>query len=193
MIFKPTFASVLYVASNMRAADAAEIWPTRFDKTPEGLANTVLSSPSYVWVAAPDGGPPAVVFGMYEVRPRAWTAFAFATDQFAKVAGEVTKFLIRKVKPHLFGDLGAQRVEAWSLGSHRQAHLWLEKLGAEGEPDPEYGPEGQTYVRFVMRRSDWLLSQPQKPPTLLASLGRKPDLASSDSLAPAEHVPSQHP
>jgi RimJ/RimL family protein N-acetyltransferase len=188
LIFKPTLADVTYVATNMRAVDAEEIYPLRFDKTPEGLAHTVMSSPVYVWAAAPPGGAPAAVFGVYEVRPRAWTAFAFGTDNFNTVAGGVTKFLLRKVKPHLFHDLGAQRVEAWSHGNHVQAHRWLTALGAKPEPDPEYGPEGETYVRFVARRSDWLLSQAAKPPTIFAYLGRTPDLASPEDSITVEHV-----
>lgn len=186
MILKPTLASVAYVAANMRAADAEEIWPLRFDKTPGGMARTVMACPNYVWLAALPDQTPVAVFGAFEVRPRAWTAFAFATDDFARVAGEMTKFLIRKVKPHIFGDLGAQRIEAWSHGSHRQAHLWLEKLGAEGEPDPEYGPEGETYLRFVLRRSAWL-RQGGNLPTIYAS-AVLPDLASPENSSTAAHV-----
>jgi len=188
VIFKPTLASVAYVAERLRKADAEEIWPLRFDKTPGGLARTVMGAPTYVWLAALPDKTPAAVFGIYEVRPRAWTAFAFATDNFNKVSLEITKFLIRKVKPHLFEDLGAVRVEAWSHPEHLDAHRWLEKLGATSEPDPEYGPDGETYVHFVMRRSDWLLSQPFRPPSISASSGRTPILASSESSVPAEHV-----
>lgn len=185
MIEKPTLAGVAFVAANMRAADAEEIWPLRFDKTPEGLARTVMSDPAYVWLAT--AGEPVAAFGMFEVRPKAWTAFAFATDNFNKVSLEITRFLVKVVKSHLFQDLGAQRVEAWSHGNHAQAHRWLTALGASPEPDPEYGPEGEPYVRFVMRRSAWLLSRAEKTPTLFAS-GRIPNLASSDDFSTAAHV-----
>ena len=64
MIEKPTLAGVAFVATNMRAADAEEIWPLRFDKTPEGLARTVMSDPAYVWLAT--AGEPVAAFGMFE-------------------------------------------------------------------------------------------------------------------------------
>jgi len=179
-LYQPTLESVRYVAANMRAADAEEIWPLRFDKTPEGLATVVMSDPTYCWLVALER--PIAVFGMFQVRPKAWTAFAFGTDEFSRVAGEMTKFLCRKVRPHLFGELGAQRVEAWSHANHTEAHKWLELLGASGEPDLEYGPDGQTYIRYVMRRSDWLLSQPKNHPKLMTTHGRTPDLASPAAL-----------
>ena len=103
-IFKPTYDSVLYVAQNMRAADCEEIYPLLHDPSPDELARRVMSAPIYCWLAADPH--PIAVFGMFEVRPKAWTAFAFATDDFPKVASEMTRFLIRKVKPHLFNDLG---------------------------------------------------------------------------------------
>lgn len=163
----------------MRAADREEILPLRFDPSPENLAGTVMMRPEYVWLAAREA--PIAVFGMMPIRPKAWAAFAFATDEFPKVAGEITKFLTRKVKPHLFGELGAHRVEAWSHPNHHQAHKWLKLLGATGAEDPEYGPRGETYIHFVMRRSDWLLSEEKRAPTLFSYLGRKPDLASPAS------------
>lgn len=176
-LYKPTFDSVRYVAANMRQADVEEIHPLRFDPSPEAIAATVMADPSYCWLAATDK--PVAAFGMFEVRPKCWYAFAFGTDYFPIVAGEITKYLIRKVKPHLFNDLGARRVEAWSHPDHHQAHAWLKLLGAKGTPDPEYGPEGQTYIHFVMRRGDWELSEAQKAARIVVSDGGKPDFASS--------------
>lgn len=183
-LYKPTFESVSFIASRVRAADAEEILPLRFDPSPAGLAQTVMSNPTFVWLAAQEGKPIAV-FGMFEVRPKAWTAFAFGTDDFPKVASEMTKFLIRTVRPHLFGVLGARRVEAHSHPAHKEAHAWLKLLGAKGEIDPDYGPNGETYVRFVMRRADWELAEAKKAARIVvigcaSSLARggKPDFAS---------------
>lgn len=196
-LYKPTFESVRYVAANMRQIDKDEIYPLRFEPTPESLAAAVMSDTSYCWLAATDE--PVAVFGMFEVRPKAWTAFAFGTDNFPKVAKEMTKYLVRKVKPHLFNDLGAIRVEAHSHPAHTEAHAWLELLGAKGEPDPDYGPDGQTYLRFVMRRSDWLLSQPKKLARIVVTgseqdrSGGKPNFASSaGSKPPPGHVHPLH-
>lgn len=189
-IFKPTLASVHYVAANMRAADREEIDPLRFDPSPESLAATVMSDPTYVWLAAaPD---PIAVFGMFEVRPRAWTAFAFATDDFPKVAASVTKFLIRHVAPHLFNTLGAVRIEAHSHVNHAGAHRWLERLGAKGTLDPEYGPNGESYVHFVCRRSDYLGVTEEKIPPTIGALGGKPCFASSAQKTARAHVHPLH-
>lgn len=156
-LYKPTYESVLHVAQNMRAADCEEIYPLLHDPSPEELARRVMSCPTFCWLAAAPH--PIAAFGMFEVRPRAWTAFAFATDDFPKVALEMTKFLVRKVKPFLFNDMGAVRIEAHSHPAHTQAHRWLKMLGAKAEIDPEYGPNGEPYVRFVMRRSDFLVTE----------------------------------
>lgn len=176
-LYKPTFEAVRWVAANMRKADAEEIYPLWFDPTPDALATAVMARPEYAWLAADANGPIAV-FGMVEVRPGAWQAFAFGTDDFPKVAGEVTKFLLRKVKPHLFNVLGAVRVFAHSHGDHASAHAWLRMLGAKSTPDPEYGPNGETYLHFVLRRSDWQLSEAKKAFRIVVS-GGEPDLASS--------------
>lgn len=187
-LYKPTFESVRYVAANMRQADVEEIHPLRFDPSPDGIAATVMSDPAYCWLAADIM--PVAVFGMFNVRPKTWYAFAFGTDYFPKVAGEITKFLIRKVKPHLFNDLGARRVEAWSHPNHHQAHAWLRLLGAEGTPDPEYGPGGETYMHFVMRRGDFEVTGAEKAPRIIVSSGGKPNFASSAGSPTApEHVP----
>ncbi len=182
-LYKPTFESVQYVAANMRQADREEILPLQFDPSPEALARVVMSDTRYCWLAAKDV--PIAAFGMFEVRPRSWTAFAFGTDRFSEVARDVTKFLVRKVRPHLFGELGAVRVEAHSHPEHRQAHAWLRRLGAKPTMDPEFGPNGEPYLHFVMRRSDWELSQAKNPDRIVFSggaspldAGGKPDFAS---------------
>lgn len=176
-LYKPTYEAVRWVAQNMRDCDREEIYPLRFDPTPESLAAAVMSDTRYCWLAATESEPVAV-FGMFEIRPNAWTAFAFGTDNFPKVAGEMTKYLLRKVKPHLFRDLGATRIEAHSHPAHTQAHAWLELLGAKGTPDTEYGPNGETYLHFVLRRSDWELSEGQKADRIVVT-GGEPNLASS--------------
>jgi hypothetical protein len=173
LLYKPTFESVCYVAANMRAADKEEILPLRFDPSPESLARTVMSDVRYCWLAA-HGADPVAVFGMFEVRPKAWTAFAFGTDNFPKVAGEMTKYLVRKVKPHLFNDLEAARIEAYSHADHTQAHAWLRLLGAKGRYEPEYGPDGQTYMHFVLTRSDFLLSEQEKADRIVVTGGESP-------------------
>ena len=185
-LYKPTFESARFVAANMRAADVEEIHPLLFDPRPETIASYVMAS-RYAWLAAKER--PIAVFGCYEARPKCWAAFAFGTDEFPRVAGEMTKFLVRKVKPYLFGDLGARRVEAYSHPNHKQAHAWLELLGAKGTVDPEYGPDGQAYVHFVMRRSDWEVTSPGKPGTIFTSGGTSGPRLSGRQSATAEHVP----
>lgn len=187
-LYRPTLESVKFVAANMREADKEEIYPLRWEPTPDSLAHSVIAATPYAWLAV-DGNTPVAAFGMHEARPKAWTAFAFGTDYFPKVAGEMTKFLCKMVRPHLFDELGARRVEAWSHGNHVQAHKWLEKLGAKGEPDPDYGPNGETYVRYVMRRADWDLLKAQK--AFRIDVSKAENRTSPVRLAesrPAEHV-----
>jgi hypothetical protein len=193
-IHSPTLAAVRDVAAHMRAPDREEIWPLWWDPSPEKMAEGIMSRPQFCWIAAKDGVP-TVVFGAIEYRPKAWNAFAFGTDAFESAAPEMTKFLLRKVKPHLFNELGAVRIEAYSHGDHKTAHRWLELLGAKGTPDPEFGPDGQTYIHFVMRRSDFIVTQGKRRPTIVASecafdAGGTPNFASSADTTPdPKHVP----
>jgi hypothetical protein len=190
-LYKPTFESICWVAQNMRKADADEIYPLWFDPSPEPLARAIMARPEYCWLAV-HGDTPVAVFGAIEVRPKAWTAFAFGTDDFPKVAKEMTKFLVQKVKSHLFDTLGAVRVEAHSALSHRQAHHWLRFLGASSALDTDYGPNRETYLHFVMRRSDWELSQRKKASRIVVSDGGKPDLARSANMTASSHVHPLH-
>lgn len=187
-LHKPTYEAVLHIAQRMRAIDKEEIYPLLFDPTPKELARRVMSDQTYCWLAATEEHGPVCAFGMFEVRPKAWTAFAFATDNFNSVALEVTRFLKKKVCPHLFLDLGAVRIEAHSHLKHETAHRWLTFLGAKSKLDLEYGPQGQAYRHFIMRRSDFDVTYGQKRSRLLVT-GGKPDLARPDH----EHSADVHP
>lgn len=195
-LYKPTLHSVIDVAERMRAIDRDEIYPLLFDKSPQELARRVLADSRYCWLAATDK--PVAVFGAHQTRPGAWRAFAFATDDFPKVYREVTKFLVQRVRSHLFLELGAQRVEAHSSASHTAAHNWLTRLGAVGTWDPEYGPNGETYQHFIMRRSDFDVTQRAKARRIVVSghdLNQAENRTSPGRQAPshsAEHVHPEH-
>lgn len=154
MIHRPDHAAVFYIAQNMRDADKEEIYPLHWSQTPFDLVSRVMAFPKHVWVAGTDK--PVAVFGMFEVRPKVWTAFCFATDEFPTVALEVTRWLKRHVKPMLFNELGAVRIEADSHINHKQAHRWLKLLGAIPEGIRRcYNQNGEDYVTFAMTAADF--------------------------------------
>jgi RimJ/RimL family protein N-acetyltransferase len=156
MITGVSHEAVFHVAANMRAADKEEIYPLHWDESPFVLTAAVMAAPRYAYLAW-DGNRPIAVFGAAEIRPTVWQAYCFATDEFPKVYREVTKFLLRNVKPYLFKELGANRIFADSHIAHKDAHRWLQRLGAKQEGFLRaFNKKGETYVSFAMTRQDFV-------------------------------------
>ena len=142
--------AVLYVARNMRERDKEEIYGLRFEENPFHVVNDVMARSNFSWVAWLDDKPQAV-FGGGEVRPGVWSMFAFATDEFPRLALGLTRFATKTVIPTLFGELGAHRLQCESHEAHADAHRWLELLGAGQEAVLRgYGKDGSNYLLFAI-------------------------------------------
>lgn len=141
--------TVLYVARNMRARDKEEIYGLRRRENPFDIVNDVMAQ-SLAWVAWLDGMP-AAVFGGSEARPGVWSMFAFATDEFPRLALGLTRFARKQVIPRLFDELGAHRLQCESHEKHTDAHRWLVALGAHRESvKAKFGRDGSDYYEFVI-------------------------------------------
>lgn len=143
--------SVLYVAKNMRERDREEIYGTRFEDNPFHLTYDVMAQSSFAWVAWRDELP-AVVIGAGQRHPGVWSVFCFGTDQFGRVAIDLTRFVTKQMVPKLF-EIGAHRLECDSHIKHTDAHRWLKICGAWQEGVKRgYGRDGSDYLTFVIRR-----------------------------------------
>ena len=144
MIIEPaTYDAALYVAANMRAADAEEIFATRWVEDRQALAREVAARPDFAWVAG--AGEPIACIGVLQVWPRVWEAWMFATDRFPAIGFPLTRWVQRAMMPAVAGA-GAHRVHCHSIEGHHEAHRWLEALGAVRESSkPFFGRNGETF------------------------------------------------
>ena len=148
-----SYSQVLHVARNMREWDAREIWPMRRSKTPEDLASACVQS-QVCGIVRLDR--PVVAFGFQQAGVGKYQAWMFATDEWLGAALTLTKFARRKMVPHLFEELGANRVEARSMVGHDDAQAWMRSLGARDECVLEdYGYGREPYVLFSITRTTY--------------------------------------
>lgn len=148
------FDAATYVALNMRAADAQEIFACRWEEDPAALAlelTAAVRACGRAWSAGRDR--PVAVFGAVEIWPGRWSAMMFATDEWTTVARPVTRFVRDEAIPLLVG-LGCRRCEVRSMASHHAAHRWLVHLGARSEGlHPDEGRNHEAFITYAWTRS----------------------------------------
>jgi RimJ/RimL family protein N-acetyltransferase len=148
-LLAPDFASLAYIAFNMRQADRDEIYNIVGHNNPVILAQQALdaSKVGSASVASRQGRPIAVC-GFVPLRPGVSTAFAFATDAFPGVALALTRHALRVMKPALL-HAGFHRLQCESRADHHDAHRWLETLGFRREGVlRQFGSDGSDYIQF---------------------------------------------
>ena len=144
-------ADLLYVADNMRALDADEVFATSWTDDRASLVAGILGGGEFGWIAG-DGGLPIAAFGAVPSWNGVWQVWMFATDDWPKVAFEVTRFIKRIMIPSL-EEVGCHRAECRSMDTHTVAHKWLKTLGADKESEMKhYGRDGQTFYLYCWTR-----------------------------------------
>lgn len=148
---EPPFEDMLLIAQNMRARDKEEIYATRYGDDPADVARDATLTGAFRWGAYLDGVPVAAI-GAFPRWPRVWTAWAYGTEDWPKVALSMTKHARRFMLPAIYNS-GAIRMDAMALASHTDARAWLASLGATPEKELDnYGKNGQTFVSYVWTR-----------------------------------------
>ena len=146
-----TVTAVREIAENMRLRDWAEFMAVSPFETHGQLVDAVveryaLHQDAYVFRA--DDGTPVGVAGMIRHRPNVITLLFFATEQFAEIGSDLTRF-VRKVLFPKYKELGVHRIECASIEGYAETHRWLEVLGLQQEAVmPGYGRGGETYIQF---------------------------------------------
>jgi hypothetical protein len=139
------YPDLLYIADNMRDIDKKEVYATRWDDSPDGLVDSIMSGGEFGWVVGGDDGIPIAAFGAIPTWEGVWQVWMFSTDRWNEVSLTVTKFIRRVMIPSIV-DAGWQRAECRSIGGHDVAHRWLEMLGASREHTLHYfGKNGDTF------------------------------------------------
>lgn len=155
-LINPDPINVTWVARNMRQADAAELFATRYDDDPDALAVDILTRWGPMWWVAGNAHTqrPVAVIGATERWPGMWQVGMFATDEFGQIGLGLTKWVAQRMIPTIREtQFGVRRAEAFSIEGHDVAHRWLEMLGAVRDPVPldGYGKGGETFHRYVWR------------------------------------------
>lgn len=144
--------SVLHVVRNMRERDRKEIYNLRWDNNPFVIMDAVMAQGDFSWVAWLDDKPQAV-FGGAPTHPGVWSMFAFATDEFPRLALGLTRFATKTAIPTLFDKCGAHRLQCDSHEKHTSAHRWLELMGAAKESvKKQYGKDGADYFVYTITK-----------------------------------------
>lgn len=152
-IYPATLPLVWDVAYRMREADYDELSATSFARNRNELADSLavpISRVKTMYVCLETE--PTVVVGWSMTRPGVAQIGMFATDNFRKIAAGVNRFITRE----MFQDINRcniHRMECFSLGTHAEAHSWLEWLGLSKEAELEsYGRNGEKFVSFAWTR-----------------------------------------
>jgi hypothetical protein len=148
-LLAPDFASLSYIALNMRQADRDEIYNVTGHNNPFILAQQTLDASGMgSAVVAHRGTRSVAVMGFVPRHPGICTAYAYGTDDFPSVALSLTKYALRVMKPALLAS-GFHRLECESRHDHHSAHRWLESMGFEREGIlRRYGTDGSDYIKF---------------------------------------------
>lgn len=146
----PLYPSLVsYVLANLRACDAAEVWPvTPRDCTAETLG-AFLCQVSPLGCVILHDDIPAAAMGAAEQQPGVWSAWMFATDAWPSVWRRVVRYLDHDLKPAML-QRGAHRAHVQSIVGHPDAGKLLRHLGFVHEaPLRAFGRERQDYDQWV--------------------------------------------
>ncbi|MBX7147138.1 MAG: hypothetical protein K1X44_07505 [Alphaproteobacteria bacterium] len=152
MNIKPlTLEGVQKVASNLRVQDQVEIYATRWSDDPKILAEEALSYTNYGYLVS-DKDHPVAAMGLLEMWPHVWSAWMFATPEWANISFDLTAYL-KKTLPYYFKIYQAHRIQCHSWIGHKKAHRWLEYLGAQPENIISYfGKNKEDFITYA-----WIL------------------------------------
>ncbi len=143
-----------FVAANMRDMDWKEIRCQLPEERRGMAAEIVFYAGGPHRYAGVLNGCPVAVWGMFELRPGLWTAWAYGTDRLGRVAPLISKHIFETVVPDILAR-GARRVEVRSLKGHSHVDGWLSRMGGVLECEmPDYGANGETFNLWAWRKSD---------------------------------------
>jgi hypothetical protein len=151
MILPADIHALRYIARNMCAIDAAEIFATRRNHDSDEIACEALACPhSFVCVL---NGVPVSAFGATGCWPGVWSVWMFSTDALnLRVGAEVLRYFRRYIAPEVLAQ-DAHRVQCDSLKRHHAAHEFIMRFGGRREALMQgYGRDGEDFIRFSWDR-----------------------------------------
>lgn len=139
------------VLEHLRPADRRELEATLWTFDPVALAEASARAP-FGFVAGDEAGRPVAVAGASVLWPGVYQVGLFATPAWPVVAQAVQARIRRRLVPALL-RAGAHRAQAFSDARHREAHRWLERLGARCEARmTAFGRGGEDFLLYAWTR-----------------------------------------
>lgn len=141
---------VSYVLANLRACDAAEVWPVcQRGVGPDALAQGLCGQSKLGRVILHDDIPAAVV-GAAEHQPGVWAPYMFATDAWRHVWREVVRYIRFELTPAMIAA-GCHRAQVHSIVGHPDAGKLLRHLGfrCEVERLEAFGRDREAYSQWA--------------------------------------------
>ena len=158
-IVPATLRDLTFIAANMRAEDWREI-ACQF---PEGITRTEIAALAgqfgESWVAV-SSAQPVAAFGAAPLTCNVLTGWAWGTRRMRRAVPAITRFMREDCAPR-WVDAGITRLEARSIAGHDEAHKWMRALGADEQPCPEWGRDGEDFILF-----SWTKERQWKPMTV---------------------------
>lgn len=140
------------VVTDMRAADAREVYAGRFTDDPAALIADLAAARRYaiVFLALCAGEfDPIALIGAHLRAPGVAAVTMIATDRWAEIAWPATRYVIRTAIPvFLAPNVHRAQCEAWEGNDVSRA--WLETLGFEAEGTLQaYGKNRDNFVQYA--------------------------------------------
>ena len=148
-LIEPDYASLAYIAVNMRQADRDEIYNVAGHNNPFILVQQTLDAARLgSAVVALHGDRPVAVLGVVPRHAGVCTAYAYGTPDFPRVALSLTRYALNVMRPALI-KAGYHRLECQSRFDHHDAHRWLQRMGFKPEGVLKcYGSDRSDYIQF---------------------------------------------
>jgi hypothetical protein len=147
----PLYPSLVsYVLANMRACDAAEVWPVcPRDLTPGRFAEALCRDSALGRVFLHDDIPACAV-GAAPQQPGVWSPWMMATDAWPHVWREVVRYIRYDLTPEMIAR-GCHRAHVHSIVGHPDAGKLLRHLGfrCEIERLEAFGRDREAYSQWA--------------------------------------------
>lgn len=139
-----------HVVNNMRKSDVHEIFATTNASSAQEYVDEMMMlkrAGLCGWIASQDGVPIAAL-GIMPMWHNVVNVWMFATDDFPKIALQLTRFVRRNMVPALTSG-GIHRAQCFSMNGHVVAQRWLEILGAKREGVAKgFGSGGEDFTLY---------------------------------------------
>lgn len=151
IVSHPSEDSLKYIAQSLRESDLAAV--AALDKSLYDVERACEAC-HMGWMFSLDSGEPVYFYGLKNTRGAVWNVSTIATDKFQHIVLSLTKYIQRVIVPSII-QVGAGRVECFSLDGQDVTQKWLERLGMRREATfHKYGKNGEDFHVYAWLKGD---------------------------------------